>query len=401
MPVRNPFRASDGAPLAMLGRIEERARALRALTEPADKLLVTATRRMGKTALIRAAAEDARAAGSPVVVADLTGISCLTDVASRLLRAAAVDLWPTWGDATSELVRRSGIKVSLEADPSGPILPAVDAALRRAPLDEQHAVLRRVLDALDEIARARDAPIGIALDEIQEFFHFGGSSADWALAGAARQHGSLAYLLTSSAEFPSRHAGADHSPLSLFEPLRLAPFSGEQLSTWIDDQLRLAGVKPQGTGETITTLGGRKIGNIVQIAAYCFDSVRSSGFARVEDVHTAFAAAVADSGAITRSIWDSLTIHQQNVLRALAVRSSGLTTAATRDRFSLGDTGTTHNSAQLLVRKGIIERTDGGYVFESPFVRGWVIAHALGDVGITLPITRVPPSARTPTRTTG
>ena len=60
------------------------------------------------------------------------------------------------------------------------------------------------------------------------------------------------------------------------------------------------------------------------------------------------------------------------------------------DRFSLGDTGTTHNSAQLLLRKGLLERIDGGYVFESPFVRGWVIAHALADVGVTLPITHVP-----------
>jgi hypothetical protein len=149
-------------------------------------------------------------------------------------------------------------------------------------------------------------------------------------------------------------------------------------------------VKPQGTGAAIATIGGTKVANVAQLAAYCFDGVRSSGFARDEDVRSAFAAAVADCADITRSVWESLTIHQQNVLRALSLRSSGLTTTATRERFSLGDTGTTHNSAQLLVRKGILERIDGGYVFESPFVRGWVIAHALPDVGITVPITHVP-----------
>lgn len=390
MPITNPFRDGADASRSMLDRTDERRRAALALSEPAAKLMILATRRTGKTTLVRAAAADAREAGTPVAVADLAGISSVADVATRLLRAAAVDLSPAWPDATSEIVKRIGIRVTLETDASGNILPCLDAAFRRASLDDQHVLLRRALDTFDELARSREARLGVALDEIQELFRLGGSSADWALASAARQHANLGYLLTSSDDAPPRLATADRSPLSLFEPLHLQPPAANDLAAWIDDQFRLTGVKPQGTGAAIASIGGTKVANVAQLAAYCFDSVRSSGFARDEDVRSAFAAAVADCADITRSVWESLTIHQQNVLRALSLRSSGLTTTATRERFSLGDTGTTHNSAQLLVRKGILERIEGGYVFESPFVRGWVIAHALPDVGITVPITHVP-----------
>jgi hypothetical protein len=390
MPIRNPFRDDDMEPAPMLGRADERKRASLALTDPGAKLLILATRRTGKSTLVRAAASDAREGGTPVVVADLAGVSSVSDVASRLLRAAAIHLSTPWPDATGEIVKRIGAKVSLETDHAGRITPCLDPAFRRAPLDDQHALLRRVLDLLDELARARETRLGVALDEIQELFRLGGNSADWALASAARQHANLAYLLTSSDDPTPRPTTTDRSPLSLFEPLHLQPLSPDAVATWIDDQLRLAGIKPQATGAAIVVIGGKKIANVAQIAAYCFDGVRSAGFSRDEDVRSAFAAAVADCADVTRSIWESLTTHQQNVLRALSLRSSGLTTAATRERFSLGDTGTTHNSAQLLVRKGVLERIDGGYVFESPFVRGWVIAHALPDVGVMVPISHVP-----------
>jgi uncharacterized protein len=392
MALQNPFRSTDRFPRRMLGRAEERRRVARALTEPQGKLLIVAPRRMGKSSVIHAAAADAREVGAPVVIADLAGISCVTDVASRILRAAAEELTPCWTDALPELVKRLGARVSLAAEEStGRILPSVDPALRRATLEEQHALLRRALDALDEIARAHDTRLGLVLEEIQQLFRLGGSSADWALAGAARQHAQLGYALTATDDPTAASSVTERAALSLFETRQLAPLPRDQFATWIDEQLRMAGIKPQRTGDSIVDVAYPRTGNVVQLAAYCFDHVRSSGFARAEDVERAFTTAVTDSAEVTRVLWDSLTTHQQNVLRAVSVRSSGLTTTATRERFSLGDTGTTHNSAQLLVRKGLLERVDGGYVFESPFVRGWVIANALGDVGLTIPITHHSP----------
>lgn len=389
MPVQNPFRAATDRPPSVLGRGEETRRVVRALSEPQAKVLIVAPRRMGKSTVIRAAAAEAREAGVPVVVADLGGISCVTDVASRIVRAAADELSGRWSDTLPELVRQVGARISLSADEAtGRITPSVEPAIRRAPLEEQHVLLRRVLDALDELGRARDARIGLVLEEVQELFRFGGSSADWALAGAARQHAQLGYALTASDDPGAGGSSVtEKSALSLFESRELAPLPARLVAGWIDDQLRMSGIKPQGTGELLVDVAAPRTGNIVQVAAYCFDNVRSFGFARPEDVGAAFSTAVSDCADVARSLWDSLTAHQQNVLRAVAARASGLTTAATRDRFSLGDTGTTHNSAQLLVRKGVLERVDGGYVFESPFVRGWVIAHALPDAGLVLPIT--------------
>lgn len=75
-----------------------------------------------------------------------------------------------------------------------------------------------------------------------------------------------------------------------------------------------------------------------------------------------------------------------NVLRAVAGSGTGLTTRDTRRRFSLGGSGTPTNAASSLLKDGHLVRTDNGsgYVFDSPFVRGWVITHALPDMGLAL-----------------
>jgi len=74
------------------------------------------------------------------------------------------------------------------------------------------------------------------------------------------------------------------------------------------------------------------------------------------------------------------------VLRAVAGSTAGLTSGQTRVRFSLPSTGSASNAAKALLNAGHLVRTDNGsgYVFDNPFVRGWVVMHALKDVGIAL-----------------
>jgi hypothetical protein len=100
---------------------------------------------------------------------------------------------------------------------------------------------------------------------------------------------------------------------------------------------------------------------------------------------------VEDQDDSIRNWWNSLTSLQQNVLRAVAGSSAGLTTADTRRKFGLESSGSVTNAATALAREGHLIRTDNGsgYVFDSPFVRGWVVIHALPDIGIELPASHI------------
>lgn len=112
---------------------------------------------------------------------------------------------------------------------------------------------------------------------------------------------------------------------------------------------------------------------------------------RVEEGHIAraFEEIVLEEDDLIRAIWEDLTALQQNVLRAAAAATEGLTTATTIERFSLGSTGSAANASRALVEKGILVRARGGtgYAFDNPFVRGWIVANALPDLGIYLPMT--------------
>jgi hypothetical protein len=92
------------------------------------------------------------------------------------------------------------------------------------------------------------------------------------------------------------------------------------------------------------------------------------------------------------SHWNSLTAHQQNVLRAVAAGVKGLTTQVTLKRFGLGTSGTAVNTANTLIKGGHLIKNDPythrrltsstGYEFDSPFFKSWVSKYTLEDIGL-------------------
>lgn len=93
----------------------------------------------------------------------------------------------------------------------------------------------------------------------------------------------------------------------------------------------------------------------------------------------------------TQRWWSQLTGVQQKVMRAVAASSHGLTAGATRTRFALEQTGSISKTVARFVAEGGLVRTahGSGYTFDDPFVRGWVLVHAVPDFGLQLPATHV------------
>lgn len=91
------------------------------------------------------------------------------------------------------------------------------------------------------------------------------------------------------------------------------------------------------------------------------------------------------------SQWKSLTALQQNCLRAVAAGEPRLTTARVLARFSLGTTSRTAKTLTGLADRDILVRNGTRYTFDDPFFRAWVIESSLPDVGLSLPITYLPP----------
>lgn len=372
-------------------RAPERRRIKRSLTSAQDHLLVFGPRRMGKTSTLCVVHDELVEQGRAVVMADLSTASVMSDVTNRVLQAAARSLGRRWKDVVTALVQRLSVKVGLAPDATtGALLPSLDLSVREGGIEAQRASLANALDAIDDLAASKHTHVGIILDEFQELHRFGGEQAEAHLRGIIQRHRHASYVLAGSDERLIRAMTGARRPLyKLLELLHFGPMPADHLATWIESRLDEAGVRSKDAGALIVRIAGPRTRDVVQLARSTFEVARPSGRAGEAEIGEAFRQVVLSEDAPIRALWEGLSPLQQNVLRAVAERSEGLTTKETRRRFALGETGTATKAAQTLLSRDILVKHANGYAFDSPFMRGWVVANALPDLGISLPITHV------------
>jgi hypothetical protein len=387
--------AADDSPFRVHGvvhdefftdRADEVGRILKVLREPGAKLLVYGPRRMGKTSAFVRAVERHEAAGGVAFLADMSTATALVDIANRILEAAVRALGRRWRDAVTEFVSRIGVSVTLTQDAgSGLILPSLDVGLRTAELEDQRKSLARTLDAIDALAGDRGVTLGVVLDEFQEIGRFGGDAAEWHLRGIIQHHRHLSYVLAGSqAHIIERMLDKGRAFYALADHLKFGPIDPDHLSRWIDERLTGAGVKASGVGAAIVRAVGPRTRDIVLVARECFDNGVAAGSAAIDDVVVAIDDVVAAQASLLESLWMGLSALQQNVLRAVAADTDGLTTGASRRKYGLVSSGSTTNAASALVNAGHLlkSETASGYAFDNPFFRRWVQVNTLADVGV-------------------
>ncbi|HEX7122204.1 MAG TPA: AAA family ATPase [Gemmatimonadaceae bacterium] len=386
----NPFRThGDIVPPYFTGRADEVRRVRSAMLYTPARLLVYGARRMGKTAVLHAARRAALRRTGLVAYADLSAASTPVDVANRVLEGVVKGLGATWEDLAATLVSRIRIPLELVPDArSGLAIPAIEASLRaRDPADQYDSFLA-VLDALGALAAERDASVALVLDEFQVIHRFGGELAERRLRDAIGRHERLSYVVAGSETALITEMTSPNRPFhQVFDLLALGPIEPSPLARWIDDRLLAAGATVEGVGPIAVQLAGPRTGDVVRLAHAAFEVLREESPPPdpLAVVQTALARVVAEEDDAMRTTWATLTPVQQNVLRAVAWNGAGLAARATLQRFGVGHGGTARNTALALVARGILEPSSTsatGFSFASPFVRAWIVANALPDVGI-------------------
>ncbi|HXC24824.1 MAG TPA: ATP-binding protein [Gemmatimonadaceae bacterium] len=384
----NPFRTAGTAVDAehFTDRADEVARVLKTLRQPGAKLLVTGPRRMGKTSVLRRAAARLGETGRLVVMVDFSSASTLADMSTRLLQAAETVLGTRRRSAFADVLRHVAVGVKITPDPAtGLLSTSLSLEQRTAPIDEQRQTLARVLDGLEAVAAAHKRPLGIIIDEFQEIYRFGGTDAEWHLRATIQHHQHLSYVLAGSREHLIRQMlGKNRAFYQLFERLAFGPIDAAHMATWIDARMRAHGVRSQGIGTRIVTLAGPRTRDIVELARLCFDAASPHREVRTADVGTALSIAIDETGDDTLARWDDLPATQQNVLRAVAAGEKQLYGAEALARYGLPKSNAVAPALVQLVKREWLVKAGRGYDFDSPFVRAWVITHALPDVGISV-----------------
>jgi hypothetical protein len=388
----NPFRI-DGVvtPPHFTNRAPEIARIREALRSPPAKLLIYGPRRMGKTSTILVASQAAERDGVHVIRADLSTASSTADVTNRLLTAAVRSVGRSWKDLASLFVERLQISVGLRPDPAtGLAIPTLDASLRGRDPSVQRETLGSALDLLDSLASERNVRLGIILDEFQEIHRLDGETAEWHLRGVMERHAHVSYLLAGSRAALIQRMVSDpgRAFYKLMDVLHLGPMEDDHFARWIDERMADSGRPAPGLGARCLEVAGPRTRDVVQLARSSW-RVWPAGHDLDGLVDAAFRDIVAEEDVIAHTLWEGLTPHQKDVLRAVAGAQAGLTSRETLELFALPASGTVSNTAKALVAEDLLVREDTapGYDFESPFFRGWVVTRALPDMGMERPAT--------------
>ena len=394
----NPFRIHGAVSGAYFtDRAAEIKRIAATLREPSAKLLLFGERRVGKTSALLAAISRVRAGGGRAFLVDLSTASNLSDVATRVLEGASQGLGRGWKDLAEVIGRHVKATLSVRPDSAtGLLIPSLQVETRRADIGEQQRTLGQVLDALEDLAARKRTTIGVVLDEVQELRALGGDQAEWHLRGVIQHHHHLSYVLAGSRPSVLREMiGEGRAFYGMLDTMAFATIEAGHLATWIDSRLGSARIAARGLGAACVALSGPRTRDIVQLARKVYDVAVGSGRRRA-DVHTvaaAFSELVDDMDDAFHAQWEDASAIQCDVLRAVAAARSGLTTEQTRAGFALPASGSVTKAATTLVDERRLVKAEwapSGYVFDSPYFRGWVIRNALGDIGMSLEETTTP-----------
>lgn len=393
--MENPFRTSG---VVQRPYFTDRDRELKRISESmrarGAKLIVSGERRMGKTSAIALALETHRDDDGFGILADVSTASTPADFANRILSASAREFDRRWKDRLMGFLRRLRPEVTLGADAAGVPTASFGLGLREASFDQQYQTLAGVLDALDQVAAELEHPFVVVLDEFQEIFALGDEQAEWRLRGIVQHHQHLSYVFAGSKPSLIRRVQQKNRAFyQLADRLPFGPIDPELFASWIDRRLLEHGVKADGAGEAIVRLAGPRTRDVVQLARKTFDLARDAGDATEGAIRAAFHELIEEEDDSVRLYWAGLSPAQQNVLRAIAAGETQLTGQGARRRFTLPSAAAVRKSAEKFEGDGVVVRADqdGVYRCDSPFVRGWLIEHALPDLGVFRDPTETPP----------
>ena len=332
---------------------------LQLMREKGRRLLVHGRRRMGKTSLIKNAAEKAKAT---FIYCDISTAAGMNEVARKLMDAAPGVKGPRLGKAL-EIAARYLKSVGVSA---GKV--TLTGELRA---DDAGRTLEGVLNHLDARAADNDEVWTVCLDEFQEIRALGGPRIDWQLRGIMQRHRCLNYIFT----------GSDHrivswmtDPTAPFfkqlQQMEVGAIAEEHLARWIARRARLGGIGNFPRGEDIVAAAGPCTGDVVRLAKSVFSL--AAGGARKDMITAAFdSIALVELQAEFLNHWRAMPMSQRGILRAIADGKPPTASDTLRD-YGLRATSTASTALEALVDRQFLVRTGQGVIFDNPFFRRWV-----------------------------
>jgi hypothetical protein len=373
--VQNPFRFGSvvtGEDFA--DRRSELAELGRELRD-GQHLFLLSPRRYGKTSLILTLLERLRRQGLLVAYVDVfrttTTAQLMELTAQTLLRAAESQPGRLLRLATDLLGR---LRPQVGTDSRGkPTLSFDVGASPRSVL----ALQEEVLALPEQLALKRKNRLVLVFDEFQEIQRFPGTGLEKAMRSHFQTHRHVSYLFAGSRQSALQDmASRERSPFYRFGRIvSLGPIPPKEFASFLQARFRRGGLRLAADVADAILAATDDVPYNVQRMCHQLWTLRAGKANRIteHDIGEAIAGILEQDSPHLGAAWDRLSLHQRQVLQAIA-RSGGRNLFAAEFLAShrLGSHSSVQTSLRLLLKEQVLSKANGEYRFADPFFREWV-----------------------------
>ncbi|MEO0558115.1 MAG: ATP-binding protein [Bacteroidota bacterium] len=375
----NPFEfGRELSSTEIVDRADEVARVVETI-EQGGRLFLIGPRRFGKTSILRAASERARASGAVVLRYNAEAYPTLTTLAERIVADASQALTGPVQKAGKRVREAFGaLRPQLAYDP---LTDTFSASLTVARGQSEPALLADALGGLNVLASTARQPVAIILDEFQRVVEDGDVEAEGQVRAAVQAHDHVGYVFAGSkTRMLSEMTGDEGRPFyRLGTRLFVGPVPRGDFRAFLVRGFEEAGlVLSAEAAESILDLAEDVPYNIQRLA----HDVWTDAQARGEPVKPGHVQATLDQ-LVSRDdpfythTWNGLSRTQKQALLAIAREGgTGLYAGEVLRAYELASPGTMRTAVQALVKSGVArEEERQGSVrirLEDPFFAAWL-----------------------------
>jgi AAA+ ATPase superfamily predicted ATPase len=338
------------------------------------RIFLISPRRYGKSSLLQRTRQELLKRGLLVAYFDLYKIATMNQFAEAYATAildASKSKPRKFMKWIADFLPRLRPKISFEV-PETPSV-SLDYSLES---EESWKELEAIYHLPQKIALQEKKKFVVMLDEFQEIEKLGGAALEKQLRAAIQSHNRVNYVFAGS----KRHVLYDmisnraRAFYQLGEVLNLQKVPPEGMARFIRENMASTGFKIDEAAIQMTLAEMQNIPNNIQLLCHRLwsenQATKHISTAKVEQTMRNLIFAYVP---VFAEIWDTLTLYQQKLLKAIA-QTGGVALSSVRHirRYELRSSSSVARGLKLLQQRGLVDKENDHYIFTDIFFEKWV-----------------------------
>lgn len=339
-----------------------------------EKIFLISPRRYGKTSLIMNVLTKLRKAGVYTVYIDLykaTSLHKLLELYSRQIAQTVESRLERAIRFIKEVLPGLRPRVTIDAEGNPSI--GIDYVRNKR---ETLRFLDEIYNLPQKLALKKKKNFVIVFDEFQEIRNFNGESIEKSMRASFQHQRNVGYLFAGSKKHILNDMvyNKNRAFYKIGKVMNLNKIERAEFRKFLQKKFKNTGfVLEKGVVDKVLDLAKDSPYNAQFLCHKLWDTNLDKKKIRISDVEIALGKILSEETPFYLSLWDSLTLHQRNVLRAIAnfggekIFSQEFITAN-----DIGPSSTLQTSVTLLIKKEIIEKNNGVYEITDVFFKEWI-----------------------------